>query len=306
MEKDRVRWHDEYRHFGTWGEFLEFVHPAPSRGPNAAGILARDPSSRSEGSYHFYGTTTFDEAINLAYNGWLAGQVNAMKLAQPIIERMVSFIERPDIVYDVEGSTLDIGRFCADDPECFIKFENEIVEVPSHPRLLRVVFNIAASCGISKEIMTAKGAAVAALIELLEFAGNRVEVILLPFCGNVTYINEPAEWFNSVLVKAFDQPLELARLIFAIAHPASFRRLGFTLIENGSLDAQSHFRHNYGYPADVSLDTLKEYNLTTDLYFASSAYGQPDWQNQEAVKKWIFETLKAQGVQIKEEVMQPC
>ena len=298
-----VKYHDQYRHFATWGEYLDFVKPHPREGKNGSGVLARNPNGREAGNYRFRGTNTFDEAFDLAYNGWTAGQNEALKFSHPIIEKMVNYIERPDIVYDVEGNTLDIGRYCSDDPECWIKFENEIVEVPSQPRLIRIVFNIAASCGISKEIMTAKGAAVAALIELLEFAGNRVEVILLPFCGSEVFTNNPADWFNSVLVKAFDQPLDLARLIFAIAHPSSFRRLGFSLIENATPAVQESYRFCYGFPADISAEVLTEYGLKADLYFASSAYGQPQWGNEQSVKEWIFKTLRAQGVQIKEEAI---
>jgi hypothetical protein len=291
-----IKFHEEYHHFATWGEFVDYVR---QDAPNAHGHSSKD------GGYSFTGTRSYEEAIELADNGWAEGRDEALKMSQPLIDRLVQFIERPDIVYDVEGNGYDIGRFCSDDPECAIRMENEIVEVPAPPRLIRIVFNNLASAGVDKEILTAKGAAVAALIELLEFAGNRVELVVLSHASGDSS-RERIAFMKSVTVKAFDQPLDMARIIFAIAHPAMMRRLGFRVAELASPVAQRAMHVGGGYGYVVSTDQselLAEYNLRPDLFFAASYLYDTQWGNEKATQKWVLETLKAQGVHINEEAL---
>lgn len=290
--------HNEYKHFETWGEFVEYVRQTPLKNQY-------DHFASITGDYSFTGTASYAEALKIAEEGWEQGRDQALKLAQPLINKLVQFIERPDIVYDVEGNGYDIGRFCSDDPECAIKMENEIVEVPASPRLIRIVFDNLASGGIEKEILTAKGAAVAALIELLEFAGNRVELINLV---HATAINRsgPIAFMKSVIVKAFDQPLDMGRIIFAIAHPSMMRRLGFRVAELGSpaMQKRTHVGSGYGYPAGPEqARLLTEYNLTPDIYFSAAGLYDKQWRNEAATQKWVLETLKAQGVNVNEEAL---
>ncbi len=295
-------YHDDFKHFDNWIDLLEYVKE-PS---TVTGVLQKQAASiqsKYNGGYAWYGTNSFEEAYELGMKGWKEGQDEALKISQPLIERMVNFIERPDIMYDVEGIGIDMGRFNAGDPEPFIRFQTEIVEVQAMPRLIRIVFNNSASAGIPKETITAKGAVITVLVELLEFAGHRVEVINLPYCvrGSGAEGKAGITYMAGVKVKPFDQPLEMARLMFAMAHPSMLRRFGFRIAEKTSPECQKSLEWGYGIPADPTPECLEEYGYKADLFIQSQGSWQVQWTNAESTQKWLIQTLKEQGVKLKTE-----
>jgi hypothetical protein len=296
-----IRFHNDYRHWNTWGDFLAYVSTTPTND----GILAKARHSVIK-PYAFTGTRSFDEALDLAYNGWAAGRDIAFKISQPMIERMVQYIERPDIAFDVEGNFYDIGRFCADDPESGIRFENEIVEMPAAPKLIRIVYNNTASCNIDKDNLAAKGAPLAALVELLEFAGNRVQLVVISHGVGTEQNPRAVQFMHTVTVKDFDQPLDMARVIFAVAHPSMMRRLGFRVAELASVEAQAAIGRHYGWAVSgQNAQFLDDYGLTPDLFFgASHLTFDNNWQTPKDAQRWLLEKLTEQGVRVRSGALQ--
>ena len=90
----------------------------------------------------------------------------------------------------------------------------------------------------------------------------------------------------TIELKQAGQPLDLDRLSFALAHPASLRRLTFAAYESFPYGSDS----GYGQP--------KEYSTGADVYIGCSMHGQPKWIDTEAATEWIFKQLKDQGVSI--------
>jgi hypothetical protein len=304
-----MKYYNDVRQFTSWYEFLEYVKQDARLNPLVSSnyLAANEMASRRDRNqgYQWYGTQSFEEAYNLALNGWIDGQEKAYTLSKPLIEKLLSRIERPDIYYDVEGISIDMGRVASEDPECWMQFSNEIVETSSYHRLIRIVVNNTVSAGIAKERITAKGAAIATVVELLEFAGNRVELVALPYCiagvSSGNWHAEKADTFCSVVVKPFDQPLEMSRVMFAIAHPSMLRRFGFSFAELTSRECQLDIQTGYGCVAELNAEQQKYYNLTSDLYFGGSVTGEPAWTDEKETLDWIIRTLSDQGVKITKE-----
>jgi hypothetical protein len=272
--------------FYTWGEYLKFAMDAPNE--------TEYDSSRKTGGYYgkgWSGTDTWEEALKLAIDGWHDGECKANGVAAPILDKLSSLVERQEIVYDVEGMGLDVAAYLKGEPECWQKIETHTVD-GTGTRQLRVVYNSAASCGVSAEVLNAKGATVAALVQLLEFAGNRVELWDLAMCSGGWDRKKPV-YEARVLVKAADQELDMGRVIFALAHPANMRRLGFSVQERNKEQAES-LGSGYGCP----VETLDDKESRGDIYIGSSYYGEPQWTDTKQATDWVVKTLKEQGVKM--------
>jgi len=268
------------RHYESWGEFLAYI----DRDIPADNYLQ---ASKTGGS-GFCGTPNWEAALELSRVGWLKGQADASKIAAPLFNSVSSMIERTDIVRDVEGAQIDIALFLDGEPECWQRFETSYIDGIGY-RVLRLTFNIAASAAISQATITAKGATIAALIQLLEYSGYRVQVDVL-WGGN-----SPGIYIQpSVTVKRPDQPLDLPRLMFAMAHPSMLRRLLFRWAELMHKTDQQKLGSSYGHP-----DEVPEADQG-DIHIAKSSYPDSQWDNPESARKWIVGQLKKQGVSLRE------
>lgn len=274
--------------FQTWGEFLEFATESKPAGSYR--------KSRKKGREEFAGTSTFEETVQLAVNGWPEGEAQAKRLADAIFAKVASLVEREEVVHDVVGAAIDIGAYLNGDPECWTRQESHITD-GNAPKIFRIVYNCSASAGVDKTVLSAKGAAIAALVRALEFAGHRAEVWSIPICVSDEYEKRdsanPAHE-TRVQVKAADQDLDFGRLVFALAHPSMLRRLGFACIETDRIMVEKELS-NYGWPCDSRMEDRG------DIYIAKSFYGEPHWQNAESVIAWILQTLKTQGVSVRQE-----
>lgn len=272
-------------HFMSWGEFLD---AATNRKLAPCVACETNPSSRRKYRQEFTGTETYEEALNLAIAGWPEGSARAAEIADSLFDGISQLVERTDLVYDYEGTDFDMGLYLKGEPECWYKFQTHIEEQQG-TRQLRLVFNIAASAGVSKETMTAKGATVAALVQLLEFSGYRVEVML---AAGVKSVRGGSFYYDDVLLKAADQPLDIDKLMFAVGHPASLRRLMFSYWESDENQMKEN-SFSFGYPEDVPQD------MRGDIYIAKSYYGEPQWTSTETAKSWVLAQLEKQGIKVR-------
>jgi hypothetical protein len=201
-------------------------------------------------------------------------------------------IVREDWNFDVEGAAFDVARYVEGEPEHWIKLEDSQLEAPH--RHVRIVYNCAVSAGIGPDVIAARGAATAALVNLLEYAGHRVEVVVSDARG--MHSNTPLTT-KLIRVKAYDQPLEPSRLAFAMVSPAMLRRILFAIDETmpeayvsrvGCIEAA------YGTPCDV----LPAERGEDCLYIGRALYGDVQWTEPAAALAWCVDTLKAQGIEV--------
>jgi hypothetical protein len=246
-------------------------------------------SSRDRGNLKWYGNVTWEEAKLLAINGWKEGLNEVDKFRAEIIPIITNKVLRASQIYSVVGSSVDVGRFLSNDPECFIFREFEEKNYPG--KIFRIVCSISFSWTVPAEVIIQRGAMICALVDAIEFAGHRAEVI----CNDASSFSsfeqhrkglfKSSGWFEvSVVVKKANQPLEMSELAFCLAHPAMLRRIMFSVAE---LEGWSDFAHNYGSPAEAT----DKGDLYVREIFSSKV------PNNEAIE-WVINELEKLGVKI--------
>jgi hypothetical protein len=277
------------KHFQSWLEFVTYCQQHrrrfPSDNPDDGCLAKRPMSITKEPEKEWDDNLGLDGALELAQTGWHKGMLQADKISAPLVEKIVGQMERPEIFYDVEGDNLDVARFVENDPECFMRLDSEIIECPSaNPRLIRLLHYASESGAVDARDIMRKGAHTMALIQALEFAGHRVELTVMVYStASIHGRNTKPAAACAVTVKPFDEPINPGLAIFALAHPALLRRLGFVFAENMSKDAQENVGSAYGVPCNLKTNADIEIN---------SRIGVIDMN-------WIQEQLKKQGITLR-------
>ncbi len=272
--------------YNTWGEFVDF---AESRVKSA--YSTHEASRGTGGLYNasWSGTDTFAEAINLARSGWPEGTSRIKALSSVLIDKVTYLIEQPYIQYDTSGLDFDVALLLDSVPEHWYRMEHTLEEGTG--KVVRVVFNGAVSAGITASTIMAKGAAVAALVECLEAAGNKVELVITQPWNFQGIGGRKVKFYSRVILKEAGQPLDIDRVAFALVNPASTRRLTFSVMESDD-DYMQENNVGYGIPSSFP---------EGDIYVDRAFLGEPQWTNVQSTVEWVLKTLKEQGVTITSE-----
>jgi hypothetical protein len=201
-------------------------------------------------------------------------------------ERIESLIEVPELHYDVTGSDFDVATMLTGIPEYWSRLETETEQAPQET--LRLTVNMAFLGGVSTRTVETRGAAVAALIQCLEFVNKRVEVNVILTSSADMGRGEMSS--QTIRVKDAEQPLDLDRLAFAVMHASSFRRLGFAIRETDASFMRSTF--SYGFATNPKV-------LPEGIYVPVVQDGSFDNTTEGAIK-WVIARLKEQGVTVNE------
>jgi hypothetical protein len=227
------------------------------------------------------GCPDYPSAIKLGREGWSEGWESIRPIVDHYLSNMTSRIERQVWEYDVTGSILDVAAFCIGEPEHWQTSEPTVAEGLGN-KLIRVVCCIGARGMVDPECIRARGAAMTALVTLLEHAGHSVQVeAVSPAALNSE--NGTPDLEVRVMVKAFGEPLDGPRLAFALSHPAMLRRLVFA-IRNNHPTMGREFSNGMGFSVN-SVDR-------GDIYLPALT------SNVTVDENWIMENLEACGVHI--------
>ena len=243
-------------------------------------------SSRSNNDLHWYGGLTWDEAKKQAKSVWQEGLDKIEKIRAQISPIITKQVLRPRPINAMYGYSVDVGSYLSNDPECFFSQEYEQRNYPG--RIFKLVVSISFSSEITPETIIQRGAMVCALVDAIEYAGHRVEVVCnWAVCGDShNRVYSDYKWWFEVFttIKKTNQSLDMSDLAFCLAHPAMLRRFMFSVAElNGWSDNVS----NYGYPAEAT--------EKGDLYIREIFSGEV--QDEQAID-WVIEQLKDFGIDL--------
>lgn len=276
MKKIDCEGSKRYFDFSTWDDFIAYVRGTP-RNP-----LVHHSAANMHGDVWNGGSMA--DAERFADLGWSEGALLGRKYTDRLVAMLQGMIERPTIVYDVEGAALDMGRYLEGEPECWMRFEQE------RAKFVRLVINVGASGAISGGTLIARGAVIIALAEVLEMSGTRCEITVVDATGDKSMRNGDIHYSASVTVKSFEQSADAASIAYAAAHPSVLRRHFFRLYE--TMD-EAGCQAGYGAPADVAAEHRG------DLYFAKMHASETWWNNETTAVAWVIEQLKKFGVTLK-------
>lgn len=163
---------------------------------------------------------TMAQAIKLARDGWPEGAVEARKLHSGIV---ASLPERRRLArYGVAGAVPNVARALAGNP---MHMRQMALRETNERPIVTLVCGIGVSASFPAAAMLRHAAAVAAIVDLLESAEFRCEVLVAArLDGRVN-----AE--IAIRLKAPEQPLNLAVMAFALGHPSMFRRHMFAILQ---------------------------------------------------------------------------
>ncbi len=178
------------------------------------------------GELSFYATANYGEAMKLARLGWNEGtaKLDAARSLVQIPESVQDLAPAP--VFAEEGDEVAVDRFLGGDSDSWVSFP--VAPAPRRGRVVSVWINLTAAVGVAVEPYMARGAACLAVVDALERAGYRCEI-----SGILSaQASGPCPWLVArTLIKRAEDPLEIDRVAFLIAHPSAFRRLGLRVIE---------------------------------------------------------------------------
>lgn len=250
---------------------------------------AYEKSSRGY-SREWNGNVSWLEAKKLALQGWQDGLEQVKKYQTEITPQITEKVIRPSQIYDVAGYNVDVGRYLSNDPECFVSREFVVNNSPG--RVFTLVCSISFSAAIEPETIIQRGAIICALVDAIEYAGHRVEIICnwaVSKYSNEKYRTGKTKengWLEvDTTIKKANQPLEMIELAFCLAHPAMLRRIMFSVAE---IEGWSDFAYAYGYPAEAT--------TKGDLYIQEIFSGTVP--NKKAIN-WVLEQLKKLNIEIK-------
>lgn len=224
---------DIEHYFDSWGEFLDEIESNPPSHPLSG-------QSRS-GSYDFTRTNTFEEALKLARTGWAEHRVEVEKIAADLEFSVGEGLRNSfDIVSDVSGQEVNVGAYLSGEPECMFEFSPVKVSKPG--RVITIVVNGSIGGGVEVSELVKRGAAVTALVDLLERLQHSTEVYLE--FGKSEVGTNLVKTSTLIKLKAAAAPLDLDLLMFATAHPSCNRRLMFAFSEKHHSIGSS----SYGLP----------------------------------------------------------
>lgn len=237
--------------------------------------------------YSSFAGATWQEALKMSREGWPEGLKQVEKFRTKLEDSLRGLIPILETYFDVTGDFLDIGRYVTGEPEVFGELVDTGLRIEaSQPRIIRLVANIATSAAIGHDTIMTRGAAICALVDMLERHGYRVQIDLVDAIGRGGVYFE-----QRTRCKESGEVLQLDKLVFLLAHPASQRRIAFGV--------QEHVKQAWRRSLGIS-DSGSGYGQVVeawdkgDIYMAQiSSYR--DWSEDVAIA-WIKSQLKRQGI----------
>lgn len=255
-------------HADSWDEFLTDLKHKP--------ILAGwgDKAASIKGSQKFTGSKSYEDSLDLAEHGCPTTR-EAIHSA--------SFKVSTDFIPEWETAPVGvfpcIPAYAAGVPEDMFTPSDWGMPVPKP--IVRIMVNITAAHYVDKEHIINRGAAIVQLIDRVQLAGQRVELIA---AFHAKELGGDDTYEYSVVVKRAEEPVDLDRIAYAIAHPSMLRRTMFRIMEQ----TVPHEVSGYGTTTDFT-ESVK----SRDLYIKSMLGDSSGYETRENAKTTINELWEA-------------
>lgn len=200
--------------FDSIGEYISWIQ---SHNP------VTTKRSSENGSYHFTGTNSYSDALELLEKGWEEG---AQKIDKRLKEKLQSSMEvttRQRSVYDVVGGNASVPRYLQGVPTNMIRQ----VRTPVKQPVTNVYFNYVFPQFFTQDQIIDECIKTLQKVVALENAGTRVNLYAIKIAGTDNGTVEMV----SVCLKKSTERLNVLKLAFPVAHPSMLRRISFAFDE---------------------------------------------------------------------------
>jgi hypothetical protein len=260
----------------TWSELLDRAAlPETQAWRETKGRMSARPDVGG-----WYGTADYAASLILLREGWTEGRERFVSglssLAPPTIKTMQRRL-------DVAGAYPIAAMAAAGAMDCMVDLGETIIQRPN----LKMVVGVSAGGGIDAKCITNRGIAIASLIDAIETSGTRLELIAERRATSGRW-----DLRHSITVKELDQPLELDRLAYVLAHPSMLRRTLGRIEEQVTTPLWNE--QGYGMPtAALSSDWPDAVMLPSMSLAESARYSTP----QSALAS-VLRVARAAGIEI--------
>ena len=213
LENERAKIY--YEQFDNYQEFLKMVEERDRN--NAHGEYRLTDNVRRKS---WSGVENYEEARNLLINGWDA-KVNFLKKQ---FESASKELDEKKVVKqfnDIVGFMPIVPNAIIGLPNCMINSRAEHKKA----KVIKFLIDTTASCGEDSDDMIKYYSQVLARIALLEKRGYRCRIEIYQQYSDESNSGTKAGF--SVLIKSENQPFDIKRMAFPMAHTAMFRVFGF-------------------------------------------------------------------------------
>lgn len=241
-------------------------------------------SSRNTGRAHFYGSESFEESLSLATKGWPRGsnEVNSYLLKLTPFLRTIKRYQKtwsPGIL--PQGGVI-IDRYVKGLPDCLLNRAKK----PNN-KFARLVFNGSMLNDIRHEEYFKRGTLIIALVHTLERNNFRIQI-------NVQNSTEKNDYklVTEVVLKDYNQSLDLDRIAFWACHLSVNRRISFSYRE--TLEQIWIDKLNAGNTYGRTCDHIPDDKNT--IYFPAIQTHDRYYDSIESMIAYLKELLAKMGV----------
>lgn len=204
-----------------------------------------------------YGTSTWEETVRLADNGWMEGRKLLVDAQSHHIAE--GKVQARSLAYDVAGGFPDIARFIAGDPENMIDLGDSISK---QKPVLRITVSPMCPISVGPEARANWGAALLSWISAEELSGHAVELDVIYVSTTEIFVIGENIFGPPVVVKFKMQETNVYKSIdqmaFWLMHNAAHRRVQFALRERLDIGRWYSVGNVYG-KAVTDKDEIRKY-----------------------------------------------
>lgn len=259
--------------------------------------MATAPETTDFGHSRTYSTewagASWDEAVQLGQDGWPLALERVDVTVGELRERagLSESVTLLEPSWDVTGSEVDIGAYLSGVPECMVDAVPR--QVSRRGKVITFVVPICYSNKVAHTAVVNRGLALATLSAAIIEAGHSVEI----WCGDAGMVSQSIRHRVMIRVISAGEPLDIGRLIFAMAHPAMCRRLLLGLWDSRKPDiVLAMVNANYGGPPfDCRIADLPE-EIVDPYIFPYLEENDTQWDDLDTALAWCGEMFADLGL----------
>jgi len=232
--------------------------------------------------------------FHAALTGWPEGLARVKDLSEALLQKVGSAMLKETYSPSETGLFFDVGLVLSGEPEAWLEV-SQTEETAKGIKLVTIGLNCTVSCGIDARVIRERGAAVLALVQLLEQAGRSV-CVKVGIGVDGRNGSKDCSLEASLTLKSFGEALDADKLAFWLVSEDAFRRCFFRVMEAAPIWEGLGAKLGSGY-GSVKQDWLPE---GTEIGLKGLRYGGGDDWTETKTEAWIKGQLKAQGVSITE------
>ena len=200
---------------------------------------------------NFSGVSSWEELEKLCIEGWNERLPETLEVAEAAVRMVEGEMEVFEPQHQVYGADVDVAAAVAGLPEDMIDYPLTVVS--NVGTTVTICTDVQCHAGVSATAIINRGIVIVALALALEQAGHQTELWV-----SDEYTAGSSRAILRTLVKSTSEFIDPARIMFAYAHPAVQRGLGFCTIAGMPSPFFKIAQASYGNVSGITKDLPEE------------------------------------------------